>query len=90
MMEGEYWAMTELYKTISAAISKSLARGKFEIENSATYFFLCEFVNMSSQVPDTNELCARVIELHRNSVSSIGKFDFHVRICNGRTSQAIE
>lgn len=82
--------MTKLYKTISATISKSLARGKFETENSAIYFFLCEFVNMSNQVFDSWELCVRVIELHRNSVSSIEKFEFHVRTCNDRTSQIIE
>ena len=90
MMEGEYWAMTELYKTIPAAIPKPLARGKFKTENPATYFFLCEFAEMSNQVPDPDRLCARIIELHRKSVSPTGKFGFHVRTCNGRTPQATE
>ncbi len=90
MMEGEYWAMTELYNTIPSAIPKPVARGKFKTENPATYFFLCDFVDMIDQVPDPDALCARIIELHRNSVSPTGKFGFHVRTCNGRTPQATE
>ena len=89
-MEGEYWAMTELYTTIPAAIPKPLARGKFKAKTPATYFFLCEFAEMSNQVPDPDRLCARIIELHRKSVSPTGKFGFHVRTCNGRTPQATE
>lgn len=90
MMEGEYWAMTELYKTIPEACPKPLARGKFETESPATYFFLCNFVDMSNQVPDPDRLCACIIELHRKSLSPTGKFGFHVRTCNGRTPQATE
>lgn len=90
MMEGEYWAMMELYKTIPAGIPKPLARGKFQTEIPATYFFLCEFAEMSNQVPDPDRLCALITELHRKSVSPTGKFGFHVRTCNGRTPQATE
>lgn len=90
MMEGEYWAMMELYKTIPTAIPKPVARGKFKSECPPTYFFLCEFMDMSNQVPDPEKLCAKVVELHRNSVSPTGKFGFHVRTCNGRTPQATE
>ncbi len=90
MMEGEYWAMTEPYKIIPVAIPKPLAGGKFETGSPETYFFLCEFVELSNQIPDPDELCVRVIELHRNSISPTGKFGFHMRTCNGRTPQAIE
>ena len=90
MMEGEYWAMTELYDTIPAAIPKPLARGRFKTKNPATYFFLCEFAEMSNGDPDPDRLCARIIELHEKSVSPTGKFGFHVRTCNGRTPQATE
>ncbi|CAD6574318.1 MAG: hypothetical protein ASARMPRED_006658 [Alectoria sarmentosa] len=90
MMEGEFWAMTELYNTTPAAIPKPLARGKFKTENPATYFFVCQFAEMSNQVPDPDHLCARMIELHRKSASPTGKFGFHVRTCNGRTPQATE
>ena len=30
MVEGEYWAMTELFKTIPSAIAQPLARGRFQ------------------------------------------------------------
>jgi len=90
MMEGEYWAMTELFKTIPTAIPKPIARGRFQTERPPTFFFLCDFVDMSDQVPDPDKLCALIIDLHRNSVSPTGQFGFHVRTCNGRTPQAVE
>ena len=82
--------MTELYNTIPAAIPKPLARGRFKAKNPASYFFLCEFAQMSSGDPDPDRLCARIIELHEKSVSPTGKFGFYVRTCNGRTPQATE
>ncbi|KAM0799473.1 hypothetical protein BDR22DRAFT_881198 [Usnea florida] len=67
MMEGEYWAMTELYNTIPAAIPKPLARVRFKTKNPATYFFLCEFAEISGD-PNPDRLCARIIELHEKSL----------------------
>lgn len=90
MMEGEYWAITELYKTIPRNIPRPIARGKFEREAPPTYFFLCDFIEMSQQVPDPAQLCSTIIELHQKSISPTGKFGFHVRTCNGRTPQATE
>ena len=90
MMEGEYWAMTELYKTMPSLVPKPLARGKLQSESPETYFFLCDFVDMSDQLPDPDRLCTSIAELHRNSISPTGKFGFHVRTCNGRTPQATE
>lgn len=90
MMEGEYWAMTELFKTINRAIPKPIARGKFQRQHPPTYFFLCDFVDMSNQMPDPDRLCALITDLHRNSISPTGRFGFHVRTTQGRTSQAVD
>ena len=60
MMEGKYWAMSELYKTIPSAIPELLARGKYRTENRETYFLLCEFVDMSNQVPDPDRFCSQL------------------------------
>jgi len=90
MMEGEFWAMTELYKTMPSLVPKPLARGRFQTETLETYFFLCDFIDISNQLPDPDRLCARLAELHRTSVSPTGKFGSRVRTCNGRTPQATE
>ncbi|KAL8815317.1 MAG: hypothetical protein Q9191_008470, partial [Dirinaria sp. TL-2023a] len=45
---------------------------------------------MDHAAPDPERLCALINDLHRNSVSPTGKFGFHVRTCNGWTSQAVE
>ncbi|KAI9697679.1 MAG: hypothetical protein M1836_004629 [Candelina mexicana] len=90
MMEGEFAAMTELYKTLPSFIPKPLAWGKFQTEDPPTFFFLCDFVDMSNQMPDPDRLCAHVAELHRTSVSPTGQFRFQIRTCQGRTPQATE
>lgn len=90
MMEGEFAAMTELYKTMPSFVPRPIAWGKFQIEDPPTFFFLCDFVDMSSQMPDPDRLCARVAQLHRTSVSPTGQFGFHIRTCQGRTPQATE
>ena len=90
MMEGEFWSMTELYRTMPSRVPKPYAQGELQIKNPKTYFFLCEFIEMSSQIPDPDQLCALVADLHRTSVSPTGKFGAHIRTCNGRTPQATE
>ena len=90
MMEGEFWAMTELYKTIPTNIPRPVARGRFERQTPPTYFFLCEFVEMLDDVPDPSRLCSTIANLHKISVSPTGKFGSSVHTCNGRTPQATE
>ena len=90
MMEGEFWAMTELHKTTPRFIPKPRAWGKFRSGSPETYFFLCDFLDMSDQTPDPDRMCSQLAELHRTSVSPTGKFGFHIRTCNGRTPQATE
>src|SRR5215471_804325 len=53
MMEGEFEAMTELYRTVPSLVPPPLAKGKFERENPAIYFFVCDFVDMSNQHLDS-------------------------------------
>jgi len=88
-MEGEFWVMTAVQDHAFAG-PRALAKGKFHSENPETYFFLCDFIDMSDELPDPDRLCTRVAELHRTSVSPTGKFGSHVRTCNGRTPQATE
>ena len=90
MMEGEFYAMTELYKTIPTNIPKPIAHGQFKRQSPPTYFFLCEFVEMSNDVPDPSRLCSTIANLHKVSVSPTGKFGSSIRTCNGRTPQATE
>jgi protein-ribulosamine 3-kinase len=90
MMEGEFNAMTELYKTMPSLVPRPYAWGKFKLPTLDTYFFLCDFIDMSNRLPDPVRLCSRIAELHRTSVSPTGKFGFHVPTCHGRFPQYVD
>ncbi|KAH0538683.1 hypothetical protein FGG08_004758 [Glutinoglossum americanum] len=89
-MEGEFNAMSELYKTIPSLVPKPYAWGKRQLESPATYFFLCEFVNISDRLPDPAKLGACLAELHKKSVSPTGKFGFHVPTYDGKLEQVVD
>lgn len=89
MMEGEFNAMTELYKTMPVMVPKPYSFGKCNIESPETWFFLSQFVDMSDRVPDPNQLCSKLAQLHRTSISPTGKFGFHITTCQGRIPQSV-
>ena len=89
MMEGEFNAMLELHKTTPDFVPKPLSWGKYRVGDPDTYYFLEEFVDMSSRIPEPKQLCAKLAKLHRDSVSPTGKFGFQVTTCNGRTPQQV-
>lgn len=90
MMEGEFNAMAELYKTMPSFVPRPHRRGKFSLSSPETYFFLCDFIDMSNKLPDPKRFCSRLAELHRASESPTGKFGFHVPTCHGRFPQFVE
>ncbi|KAG8525534.1 uncharacterized protein KY384_009178 [Bacidia gigantensis] len=89
MMEGEYNAMSELYKTMPNFVPKPVAQGKCRLGNPDTYYFLSEFIDMNDRIPEPNQLCSKLAQLHRDSISPTGKFGMQVTTCNGRTPQAV-
>jgi protein-ribulosamine 3-kinase len=90
MMEGEFNSMSTIYSLIPCFVPKPRAWGKFKLADPETYFFLCDFVEMSNDMPDPVKFCARVAELHRISVSPTGKFGFHIPTVHGKTEQIVE
>ena len=89
-MEGEFHAMSELYKTTPALVPKPHTWGKLTTPFPPTYFFLCGFVYISDKLPDPAAVGARLAELHRKSVSPTGKFGFHVPTYDGKLPQMVE
>lgn len=90
MMKGEFHSMSELYKVVPNFVPRPCAWEKFKTEKTATYFFLCDFVEMDKGLPDSEAFCSRVAELHQNSQSSNGMFGFWVRNCQGKFLQENE
>jgi fructosamine-3-kinase len=87
MLEGEFNSMVELYKTAPNFVPEPYTWGKLNVSNPDTYFFLCDFIEMTSQIPDPTQLCTKLVQLHQASVSPTGKFGFHVNTCQGSLPQ---
>ncbi|KAJ4318823.1 hypothetical protein N0V94_004247 [Neodidymelliopsis sp. IMI 364377] len=79
--------MVELYKTAPNFVPEPYTWGKLNVSNPNTYFFLCDFIEMTSQIPDPTQLCTKLVQLHQASVSPTGKFGFHVNTCQGSLPQ---
>lgn len=89
LMEGEFNAMSELYKTMPSFVPKPHSWGKYRGENPETYFFLSQFIDMSNRLPNPNQLVSKLAQMHRSSVSPTGQFGFHGTTCQGRVPQAV-
>ena len=86
MLEGEFNSMREMYKFDPDFVPKPYTWGKLNVSNPATYFFLCDFIEMSSN-PDPVQLCIKIVQLHRASESPNGQFGFHVNTWQGNLPQ---
>ncbi|KAL8647101.1 MAG: hypothetical protein Q9210_005753 [Variospora velana] len=87
MLEGEFNSMCELYKTAPAFVPKPYTWGKLNVSNPDTYYFLCDFIEMTNQNPDPVQLCTKLVGMHQASVSPNGMFGFHVNTCQGDLAQ---
>lgn len=81
--------MSELYKAMPNFVPKPIFWGRYRVGHPETYYFLSDFIDMNDRVPEPNQLCSKLAQLHRNSVSSTGKFGLQVTTCQGRTPQAV-
>jgi fructosamine-3-kinase len=89
LMEGEFNAMSELYKWAPDLVPKPHSWGKYASEDIEAYFFLAEFIDMKPGMPDPKQLCSKLARLHRDSQSPNGQFGFHITTCQGRVPQAV-
>ena len=78
MLEAEFQSMNELYKVAPNLVPKPHAWGQLNVSNPDTYYFLCDFIDITTKNPDPIQLCAKLVTLHRASKSPNGKFGFHI------------
>jgi len=87
MLEGEFHSMTALYKTAPNFVPKPHAWGQLDVSNPDTFYFLCDFIEMTSQIPEATQLCTKLVQLHQASESPTGQFGFHINTCQGSLPQ---
>jgi protein-ribulosamine 3-kinase len=89
MVSGEFQSMTLLHQTIPDATAAPIAWGTYAKDPNA-HFFLCEFIDMTDEVPDIQRFVSKVAELHTKGVSPNGKYGFLTPTFMGRMPQYIE
>ncbi|TAQ86947.1 hypothetical protein B7494_g4729 [Chlorociboria aeruginascens] len=87
MLEGEFNSMCELHKTAPNFVPEPYAWGKLNVSSPDTYYFLCDFIEMTDQNPDPVELSTKLVQMHQASKSPTGKFGFHIKTCQGNLPQ---
>ena len=76
MMEAEYLGMKDIHKFMPDFAPRPWTWGKYDLTD--TYFFFMEFLDLTQDsMPEVDEFCSRLAELHQKSVSPTGQFGFH-------------
>ncbi|KAK4455148.1 Fructosamine kinase-domain-containing protein [Podospora aff. communis PSN243] len=89
MVEAEFESMRAIYNVLPNFVPRPVAWGAFSAIPE-TYFFLCEFRDMSDEMPDPRTFGALLSALHQKSVSPTGKFGFHTTTYAGNLPQHVE
>lgn len=78
--------MAALHNALPELVPKPIAWGTYEKEPDV-HFFLCNFHDMTEDIPDISSFPAMLAQLHKNGVSPTGKFGFPVQTYQGRLPQ---
>ena len=89
MLQGEYHSMVELYRWAPGFVPQPYTWGQLNVTDPDTYFFVCEFIEMTTDDPDPVQLATKLAKLHLGSHSPTGKFGFPVPTCRGNVVQAV-
>lgn len=85
MMHGEFESSLAIYRMLPDFIPKPIAWGSYKTI-PATHFFLCEYKELTEELPSPQKFAARLAALHQNSKSLMNKFGFHINTSMGNLS----
>ncbi|KAL8933235.1 MAG: hypothetical protein Q9216_006458 [Gyalolechia sp. 2 TL-2023] len=89
MVSGEYQSMKALHDIVPYLTPEPFAWGTFARDENA-HFFLCDFVDMTNDIPDVETSMEMLAELHSKSSSPQGQYGFHVPTVQGKFPQYTE
>lgn len=81
-MSGEFKSMTVIHDVMPNLVPKPIAWGSYSTIEGV-HFFLCEFRNMTDELPDIESFPAQMAELHRLGTSPDKRFGFYVTTYHG-------
>ncbi|KAK7214911.1 hypothetical protein V2G26_002914 [Clonostachys chloroleuca] len=88
MTRGEFHSMSAMHDVLSEFVPRPIACGTYRTIPE-THFFLCEFREMTDDMPDPHKFAALLSTLHQKSVSPTGKFGFHITTYAGNLPQFV-
>lgn len=89
MVRGEYESMKALHDTLPELTPEPIAWGTYAQDDNV-HFFLCEFVEMTDDLPDVEDSMRMLAELHSKSLSPNGQYGFHIPTLQGTVEQYTE
>ena len=77
MMWGDFESATALWNALPGFTPRPIARGTYKSDPN-THFYVCEFHDMTDEVPNVIKFCCNLAQLHSNSIpqNPTGKFGF--------------
>lgn len=83
-MHGEHESQKTLYGLSPSFVPQPIAWGSYKNEPEK-YFFLCDFINMTGEIPGPAKFCKKLAELHLKSMENPPKdgFGFHMNTSQG-------
>jgi protein-ribulosamine 3-kinase len=88
MIRGEFQSMTAMHGILPEFVPKPVACGTYRTIPD-THFFLCEFRQMTANIPDPHRFGAYLSTLHQKSVSPTGRFGFSITTYAGNLPQFV-
>ncbi|OQE93095.1 hypothetical protein PENNAL_c0006G01069 [Penicillium nalgiovense] len=88
MTRGEFQSLLAMHNVLPEFVPRPVACGTYSTIPD-THFFLCEFQEMTDDMPDPHKFTALLSKLHRRSVSPTGKFGFHITTYAGNLPQFV-
>ncbi len=86
MVYGEYESMLALQKIMPNFVPNPIGWGTYT-SNPRIHFFICEFVDLTDDVPEINAFTKTLAELHRQALSPNGKYGFAIPTYKGTLPQ---
>ena len=86
MVYGEYESMLALREIMPTLVPNLIGWGTYA-SNPEIYFFLCEFVDLTDDIPEISMFTKTLAELHRKALSPTGKYGFPIPTYKGPLPQ---
>lgn len=84
MMHGEHESQKTLYDLSPTFVPQPIAWGSYKSQPK-TSFFLCDFINMTGEIPGPAKFCKKLAELHLKSMEKppLSGFGFQMNTTQG-------